>query len=61
MPLIVVLTGLQAVLTCSQLLTHLAVENLLGRKDEPPAWLLWPLRGPFGKVVFCCDLPLLGR
>lgn len=58
----VVLTGLQAVLVTAQLLTHLMIDNLVSRADEPPWWLVWPLtRTPLGKVVFCCDVPLLGR
>ena len=55
-----VLTGLQAVLVTAQLLAHLMVDNLVSRTDEPPWWLVWPLRSPLGKIIFCCDVPLLG-
>ncbi len=55
------LTGLQGVLVSLQLLTHLALYNVVSRTDSPPWWLVWPLQGPIGQVIFCFDLPLIGK
>ena len=54
------MTGALAVLVTIQILAALAVANLVGRKDNPPEFLVWPLEGMLGRVLCLSDMPLVG-
>ena len=50
-----------SVLVTIQLMTALAIANLVSRKDAAPSVLVAPLDGMVGKVLCLSDMPLIGQ
>ena len=44
-----------------QLMTALAIANLVSRKDAAPSVLVAPLDGMVGKILCLSDMPLIGQ
>ena len=53
--------GSVSVLVTIQLMTALAIANLVSRKDAAPSILVAPLDGMVGKVLCLSDMPLIGQ
>ena len=50
-----------SVLVTIQLMTALAIANLVSRKDAAPSVLVAPLDGMVGKILCLSDMPLIGQ
>ena len=50
-----------AVLVTLQLMSALAIANLVSRKDEPPGYLVAPFEGVLGRILCLSDMPLVGQ
>jgi len=61
LPLVVSFAGSVSVLVTIQLMTALAIANLVSRKDAAPSILVAPLDGMVGKVLCLSDMPLIGQ
>ena len=60
-PSAVSFAGSVSVLVTIQLMTALAIANLVSRKDAAPSILVAPLDGMVGKVLCLSDMPLIGQ
>ena len=48
-------------LVAVQLMTALAIANVVSRKDAAPSFLVAPLDGMIGKILCLSDMPLIGQ